>query len=83
MGWTITFPSPMPPQGGEICVTISGGSGSPPTVTVGFDEGITVEIQDIKDRGNGIYVVCFTIPAGYGSGRLSVSDRSGSIVQYF
>ena len=48
-------------------------------MTLRVDGKPAVQIEDVKDRGGGIYVVCFTLPAGYNDAILTVGgDRDGT-----
>ena len=84
MSWTISFPPGSPQAGEEVCVTLTGGGGSLPEVTVSFDGDPPVEVTDIKDQGGGVFIVCFTVPPGTHFGKISVSSKRGGVgTQYF
>ena len=84
MGWTITFPPGSPQPGQEVCVTISGGGSSEPHVTVSFDGDSPMEIEEIKNLGSGVFIVCFTMPPNAEYGKISVSSKGGGFgTQYF
>ena len=70
MGWSVSLASSS--SGGEICILISGGSGTP-NVTVSFDRGKKIELNHIEYLGGGVWRVCFSMPPDANRAQVTVS----------
>ena len=79
MSWSITLPASLPQPGEELCITITGGTGTPPSVTLTFDGEPMTVVPKVKDLGGGTYVACFVLPTQYETGRISVSGGKNGV----
>lgn len=72
VAWTFD-PPPQTSPGAETCVTVSGGTAGAPDVAIVAGDGQDIKPSSIKSKGNGVFVICFRMPATSSSVTITVS----------